>query len=363
MVFYDTTLRDGEQTPGVCFTPKQKLEIAIALDEVGIREIEAGFPVVSEREFEAVRNIAKQSLNAKVFAFCRAKIEDIDVALKCDVDGVVVATSLSELHLKYKMKRSFESVFREAIDALEYASEHVFVSFTTEDATRIPLGKLMDIYSFAVEYADRIHFSDTVGIATPEMVECYVTALKSVGEVLCHFHNDFGLATANSVKAVMCGADRISVTVNGIGERAGNACLQEVATALELLYKYNTGIKLEKMCELSRLLEKYSGIKVHPLSPVVGENAFAHESGIHVAGVLENPLTYEPYPPELVGQNRKIVLGKHSGRRSIEYVMRKENYKNLDSKEILRIVKEIRERGYVITEDVFRKICLGVGEL
>ncbi len=365
MVFYDTTLRDGEQTPGVSFTPEQKLEIAIALDEIGIQEIEAGFPVVSNREFKAVKEIANQSLNARVFAFCRAKIGDVNTALKCDVDGIVVATSLSERHLKYKLKRSFEAVFREAIDVLEYAKDHVFVSFTTEDATRIPLSKLVDIYSAALEFADRVHISDTVGIATTELIECYVPAIKSLGgEVLCHLHNDFGMATANSIRAVICGADRVAVTVNGIGERCGNACLQEVATALEILYGVDTGLKLDKMCEIAKLVEKYSGIPVHPISPVIGENAFTHESGMHVAGILENPETYEPYPPEMVGQKRKIVLGKHSGRKSIVYKMSEintENNGNYSIDEILKIVKEIHERGYSVTDKVFRTICENIG--
>ncbi len=362
--FYDTTLRDGEQTPNVCFTPEQKLEIAMMLDEIGVGEIEAGFPVVSRKEFEAVRLIAKQGLNARIFAFCRANREDIDTALRCDVDGIVIASSLSDIHLRFKLKRSFEDVFRESLRLIEYASDHVFVSFTTEDSTRIPIRRLLAIYSRAIEHgADRVHLSDTVGVATNELVECYVTALKGLGcELLCHFHNDFGLATANSVKALMSGADRVAVTVNGIGERCGNACLQEVVMALEVLYGFDTGIKLEKLYELAKLVERYSGIPIHPQAPVIGENAFTHESGMHVAGVLENPLTYEPYEPETVGRRRRIVLGKHSGRRSVEYKMRELNLKSdADLRTLVRIVKTIREEGFEVTDDTFRLICGGEG--
>jgi methanogen homocitrate synthase len=361
-VFYDTTLRDGEQTPNVCFTPEQKLEIAMMLDEIGIGEIEAGFPVVSQKEFEAVKLIANQGLNARIFAFCRAKKEDIDTALRCDIDGIVIASSLSDLHLRHKLKRSFEEAFNQALELVEYASEHVFVSFTTEDSTRIPIRKLLAIYRRAIEHgADRIHLSDTVGVATTELVECYVTALKSLDcELLCHFHNDFGLATANSLRALMCGADKIATTVNGIGERCGNTCFQEVVMALEILYGFDTGIKLNKLYELSKLVERYSGIPIHPQAPVVGEYAFTHESGMHVAGILENPLTYEPYDPELVGRNRKIVLGKHSGRRSVEYVLREMNVNaDVDVGLVLNIIKRIREEGFVVNESLLRWLVEG----
>ncbi len=359
--FYDTTLRDGEQTPNVCFTPEQKLEIAMMLDDIGVGEIEAGFPVVSRKEFEAVKLIANQGLNARIFAFCRARKEDIDTALRCDVDGIVIASSLSDIHLKYKLKRCFEEVFRESLKLVEDASDHVFVSFTTEDSTRIPIRRLLAIYSRAIEHgADRVHLSDTVGVATNELVECYVTALKSLGcELLCHFHNDFGLATANSIKALMSGADKVAVTVNGIGERCGNACLQEIVMALEVLYGFDTGIKLEKLYELAKLVERYSGIPIHPQAPVVGENAFTHESGMHVAGVLENPLTYEPYDPETVGRRRKIVLGKHSGKRCVEYKLRELNISNADVQMLLGIIKTIREEGILVTEDLFKLICGG----
>ncbi len=364
-VFYDTTLRDGEQTPNVCFSPEQKLEIAMMLDEIGVREIEAGFPVVSEKEAEAVRLIAGQNLNARVFAFCRARKGDVDKAIRCDVDGVVIATSLSELHLRYKLKRGFEDVLNESLNLIEYAGEHVFVSFTTEDATRIPVRKLLTIYGKAMGYgARRIHLSDTVGVATVELVENYVTALKNLNvELLCHFHNDFGLATANSLKALMCGADRIATTVNGIGERCGNACFQEVVMALEILYGFDTGIRLDGLYELSRLVERYSSVAIHLQAPVVGENAFTHESGMHVAAIVENPLTYEPYSPEVVGRSRKIVLGKHSGKKSVEYKLKELGLNagaDIDPVRLVNVVKRVREEGVAVSDDLVRKVleCL-----
>jgi len=362
-VFYDTTLRDGEQTPNVCFLPEQKLEIAMMLDEIGVGEIEAGFPVVSEKEAEAVKLIARQNLNARVFAFCRAKKEDVEKAIECDVDGIVIATSLSELHLRFKLRRSFKDVLGESLRLVEYASEHLSVSFTTEDATRIPIRTLVAIYGKAIKYgAERIHLSDTVGVATTELVENYVTALKELGvEVLCHFHNDFGLATANSLKALVCGADKVATAVNGIGERCGNACFQEVAMALEILYGFYTGIWLDKLYELSKLVERYSGVPVHSQAPVVGENAFTHESGMHVAAIMENPLTYEPYSPEIAGRARKIILGKHSGKKSVEYKLKELGLNaDVDADRLVNIVKRVREEGIVISDDLMRKVleCL-----
>ncbi len=355
-MLYDTTLRDGEQTPEVCFTPEQKLEIALALAEAGIDEIEAGFPVVSEREAESVRLISR-NVDAKIFAFCRARKEDIDIALSCDVYGVVIASSLSDIHLKYKLRKDFNEVFEKSMELVEYASSHVYTAFTTEDATRIPVNKLASIYESAVERgAKRVHISDTVGIATIELVDEYVERLKGTGELLCHFHNDFGLAVANSVRAIVKGANRVAVTVNGIGERCGNACLQQVVVALEILYGIKTGVKLEKLYSLAKLVERYSNIQIHPLSPVVGDNAFTHESGMHVAGVIENPLTYEPYMPEVVGRSRKIVLGKHSGRRSVEYKLRELGISVSEEKleNTVNIIKKLREEGHRITEDVLR---------
>ncbi len=323
-VIYDTTLRDGEQMPGVRFSVEQKLEIAAALEEAGVPEIEAGFPAVSEEEARAVRLVAESS-GARVSALARLRREDIDAAAECGVHRVVLFAPASELHLRHKLRMGFHQVVELSRRAVEYARQRgLRVAFSAEDATRTPLDRLLVLYSAAVEVgADRVHIADTVGAATPEAVQMLVRAVAEgvKAEVCVHCHNDFGLATANTLAGVRAGAQVAAVTVNGIGERAGNAALEEVAVALKLLYGADTGIRLERLGMLSELVRRCSGVELQPHKAVVGANAFAHESGVHVAAVLENPLTYEPYLPELVGRERRIVLGKHSGRRAVEAVL------------------------------------------
>ncbi len=356
-IFFDTTLRDGEQTPGVSFSPEMKLEIAIELDALGIEEIEAGFPVVSPGEFKAVRMICKEGLSSKIFALSRARISDIEAAIDAGVEGISLFTSISPVHLKYKMRRPKEEVVRSALEALEFAKDHgLFVSFSSEDATRTPLGELFALYRMAEERgADRVHISDTVGVATPQayqhIVGFFRKVLKSGTQIGVHTHNDFGLATANALAGAVAGADMVSVTVNGIGERAGNASLQEVALALEVLYGIDSGIDKSKILKLSRLVEEYSGIKIPENKPVIGKNAFRHESGVHVDAVLRNPLTYEPFLPEVIGQRREIIIGKHSGRHALEKKLSELGLFGKEPSKLLDEIKRIGDRGYAVTEE------------
>ncbi len=323
-VIYDTTLRDGEQMPGVRFSVEQKLEIAGALEEAGVPEIEAGFPAVSKEEALAVEVVA-ESTSARTSALARVRRDDIDAAAEAGVERVVLFTSASELHLRYKLKMGFSEVLELSVRGVEYAKERgLRVSVSAEDATRTELERLLRLYRCAAEAgAERVHIADTAGAASPEALGRIVRAVKAElrAQVCVHCHNDFGLATANSLAGVRAGAEVVAVTVNGIGERAGNAALEEVVAALHLLYGADTGVRLERLSELSELVQRCSGVRLQPHKAVVGANAFAHESGVHVAAVLENPLTYEPYLPEVVGGRRRLVLGKHSGRRAVEAML------------------------------------------
>jgi len=357
-VLYDTTLRDGEQTPGVAFSPEQKASIALALEEAGVRELEAGFPAVSEGEREAIGAVLESCSRARIYVLCRARREDIDLAMRCGAENVAIFTSVSELHLRYKMRRPLESVRREALDALEYAVEHgLRVSFSTEDATRTRPDVLTSLYLEAEALgARRVTVSDTAGVASPQAVAHIVAMLRSRlrrAAVAVHTHNDFGLATANALAGVAAGAEVVATTVNGIGERAGNASLEEVVMALEVLYGVPTGIRLEKLGEISELVARCSGIPIHPGKPIVGRNAFTHESGVHVAAVLENPLTYEPFLPELVGRKRRIVLGKHSGRRAVAAKLEEMGLEPEGGgiRRLLEEVKRLGEGGVRVTED------------
>lgn len=366
ITIYDTTLRDGEQTPGVCLRTPEKLRIARKLDELRLHQIEAGFPVVSREEKRSVTAIASENLDAEILALCRTKKEDIDTALDCNVDGIITFLGTSALHLKHKLKVSQEDALNICMNSIEYAKEHgLFVAFSAEDATRTDLDFLKNIYKRAQSYgADRVHIADTVGAISPQGMGYLVGELKKEIdiEIALHCHNDFGMALSNSIAGLLAGASAVSTTVNGIGERAGNTSLEELVMTLLLIYGVNLDFNISVFYELSQIVEELTNMKVPDNKPIVGKNVFRHESGIHVDAVIEEPLTYEPFLPELIGHQRRIVLGKHSGCRAVKAkldecgidVTRDELCK------IVEIVKEKRERGKYINDNIFNDIVRSV---
>ena len=362
IIVYDTTLRDGEQTPGICFTPDEKIEIAVKLDELGVPQIEAGFPVVSDGERRAIRNIMKQSLNSEILALTRTIKSDIDIALSCDVDGIITFIGSSDLHLKYKLKMTREQALSKAVEAVEYGKSHgLFVAFTAEDSTRTDLDFILDLFRAATDAgADRVHIADTTGSIRPMGMKYLITQIKNNidNTIGIHCHDDFGLAVANSLAAFEAGAMAISTTVNGIGERAGHASLEEIIMNLRMLYGIEMPFKYEVLYELSRLVEKYTTMPVPKNKAIVGDNVFSHESGIHVSAIRSEPLTYEPYTPEFVGQKRKIILGKHCGMSSIEYKLDELGLSVPESeKEILILkIKEMAERGAKVGDKEFKNM-------
>ena len=294
ITIYDTTLRDGEQTPGVCFSLDEKLEIARKLDQFKIHQIEAGFPIVSEKERESVKTIANEGLDATILGLTRTKTEDIDAALDCDVDGIITFVGTSDIHLDHKMHITRQDAINLSETAVEYAKDHgLFVAFSAEDATRTDIEFLKRIYGKAQECgADRVHIADTTGAITPQGIDYLVKELvKDIDiDIAVHLHNDFGLAVINSIVGVLAGAKAVSTTVNGIGERAGNASLEELIMAMKILYGKDYGFKTKYIKELSDLVSKASGLPIPYNKPVVGNNVFRHESGIHVDAVIEEPL-------------------------------------------------------------------------
>jgi isopropylmalate/citramalate/homocitrate synthase-like protein len=347
-MIYDTTLRDGEQSPGVCFSPDQKLEIAKKLEEVGISQFEAGFPVICQEEMRAVKKITEENLGALVLTLARTMEKDIDACIDSGSDGIITFIATSDIHLKYKLRINREDVIQKVVKAVEYSKAHFeFVQLACEDATRTELSFLTTVCKIAEEAgADRVSLADTVGMASPEKMTNLVREVKNKVKIpiAVHCHNDFGLALANSLAAINAGAKAVSCTVNGIGERAGNTPLEELVMALKYLYGIDLKLKTEKFKELSELVSKYSKVPVPLSKPIVGENAFKHESGIHVSGVLENPSTYEPFDPAEVGQKRKISLGKHSGLKALKYKLDKMGLKIPEErqKEILDIIKRCK---------------------
>ncbi len=317
IIVYDSTLRDGEQMPGVHFTRDQKVAIARKLDEVGVHQIEAGFPAVSDGERESVKAIAGLGLDADILCLSRTLQPDIDAAIDCDVDMVLLFVATSELHLRYKLKMTREQVLDKAVQSVEYATAHgIKASLSTEDSTRSDLGFMMDVYR-ACESAGaaRLGITDTLGCAGPEAIGSIVGKIHSQTKLplSAHLHNDFGLGVANSIAAAAAGAKAIATTVGGIGERAGNVPLEQFVMALKHIHKRDIGVRTDGLTDLARLVFDAAKLPLPQNQPWVGSNAFSHESGIHVAAVLNCPMTYECVDPEEVGNRRRLVLGKHSG--------------------------------------------------
>ncbi|MGB7969778.1 MAG: homocitrate synthase family protein [Methanobacterium sp.] len=363
---YDTTLRDGEQTPGVCLRTPEKLQIAKKLDELGIHQIEAGFPVVSNEEKRSVKAIVKEDLDAQILVLSRTKKSDIDTAIDCDVDGIITFMGTSDLHLKHKIKMTREEILNVCMSSIEHAKDHgLFVAFSAEDATRTDLDFLKQLYKKADNYGvDRVHIADTVGAISPYGMEYLVKEIRPVvkAEIALHCHNDFGMALSNSIAGLLAGANAVSTTVNGIGERAGNCSLEELIMTLKIIYGIDLDFNISKFYEISKLVESLTHMKIPDNKPIVGKNIFRHESGIHVDAVIEEPLTYEPFLPEMVGQQRRIVLGKHSGCRAVRAKLNECGI-DVTKDELCKIVEQVkskREEGKYINDKLFNDIVRSV---
>ena len=342
----DTTLRDGEQTPNVALSTDDKLTIAQALDELGVDIIEAGFPINSEGEAEAVKKIAGVGLQAEICALCRASKQDVDAAIGCDVDSVHIFLATSKVHLEKKLKISKEEAVEKAVTTVQYAKEHGLIAeFSCEDATRTELEFLHEVHSNIESVGvDRIDIPDTVGVMTPPAMMQFVSEIKKKTKtpLAVHCHDDFGLSVANSLAGVRGGAEEVHVTMNGLGERAGNAALEEVVMALEAFYGISTSVNTRKLAFVSRLVSQLTGVRVQPNKAIVGDNAFSHEAGIHVHGILSESSTYEPMRPEIVGKERSIVMGKHSGAHAVESKL-KEYGLSLDKDQLKELVKKVKK--------------------
>jgi 2-isopropylmalate synthase len=352
----DTTLRDGEQTPGVTLTAEDKMEIARQLNKLGVDVIEAGFPSSSEGEKKVVRDIAHDGLTSEICALSRATKGDIDAALFCDVDLIHVFIPTSPVQMKYAVNLTEEQVLASAIESIEYVKKHgVKCEFSPMDATRSELPFLKKVCEAAQDAGmDTLNIPDTVGIMIPRTTATLVENLKTVvtSPISIHCHDDFGLAVANSLAAVESGATQVHVAVNGLGERAGNTSLEEIVAALHLIYKYETGINTRLLYSTSRMVASLTGIFVQANKAIVGENAFAHESGIHTRGITEHPLTFEPISPELVGRTRKLVAGKLAGTRGIKAELEEIGIHPSDEqlREIVQRVKELGDKGKMVTD-------------
>jgi 2-isopropylmalate synthase len=341
----DSTLREGEQMPGVSFTVEEKLELARMLDEFGVEMIEAGSPVVSPKTKEAVKAIAQGDLRAEVIGHARAVKKDLDAALDCGVDRIAIFLGVSELRLREQLRMSRRRAMELIAESIEYVVGHgVKARFTAEDAVRTDFPHLLEAVRMAVEAgADRVSIADTVGIATPETFSSIIEKMRREVrvELDVHCHNDLGFAVANTLAGLRAGASCAHVTVNGIGERAGIAGLSEVLMGLCILEGQSVDYKIEMLPDLSQFVERISGVYLSPHSPVTGENAFTHKSGVHTDAVLRNPRIYEAFSPEVLKRSRRIVIDKYTGRSAVRAKL-EEIGVQASEEELMGIVVEIK---------------------
>ncbi|WP_255168301.1 LeuA family protein [Natrononativus amylolyticus] len=346
---FDTTLRDGEQSPGTSFSYDDKREIAAILDEMGTHVIEAGFPVNGEAEFEAVRDIAS-STRTTTCGLARVVEGDVEAALDSGVEMVHVFVSTSDVQIEDSMHATREEVVQRAVDSVERVRETgTTCMFSPMDATRTDESFLLEVVEAVTEAGtDWINVPDTCGVATPRR---FYDLIETIGEhtdarIDVHTHDDFGLATANALAGIEAGAEQAQVSVNSIGERAGNAAYEEFVMAVESVYQTDTGIDTTRITELSRIVEEKSGMETPGNKPVVGANAFSHESGIHAAGVIENSDTFEPgvMTPEMVGATRKLVMGKHTGTHSVRERLTERGFDPTDE-EVRAVTRRVKDYG------------------
>jgi len=314
----DTTLRDGEQTAGVVFSRREKKAIAGMLDDIGVHELECGIPAMGQEERNSIRDLVEMGLNARLITWNRALISDIRASLECGVTAVDISLSVSDRMIENKIRKSRAWVVEQLRSALSFAKDNgLYVSIGGEDSSRADRGFLVELMGISHELGgDRFRFCDTLGILDPFGMYDTIAALRSEVPDLpieVHTHNDLGMATANAIAGIRAGARFVNTTVNGLGERAGNAALEEVVMGLKLACGIDPGIETHRFHEISRFVGKASGRRVPDWKPVVGKRVFSHESGIHVDGVIKNPGNYEGFDPSEVGLSRYIVLGKHSG--------------------------------------------------
>ncbi len=358
IIIFDTTLRDGEQSPGASMDIKAKVEIAKQLSRLGVDVIEAGFPVASKGDFDAVREVASVIDGPIICGLARAKKEDIDMCARAvrpaKKSRIHVFLATSRIHMQYKLKKAEEEILKQAVEFVKYARKFCNdIEFSPEDASRSDVGFLCRVVEAVIGAgAGTVNIPDTVGYAVPiefgNLIKTIKTKVPNIDKarISVHCHNDLGMAVSNSLAAVRNGAEQVECTINGLGERAGNASLEEVVMALRTrkdIFNCATSIKTQELCRASRLVSKLTGIVVQPNKAIVGQNAFSHESGIHQDGILKERITYEIMRPEDVGFGEtRLVLGKHSGRHAFKERLKKLGIE-LSEKDLIKAFERFKD--------------------
>lgn len=354
----DTTLRDGEQTAGVVFANSEKIRIARLLAEVGVPQIEVGIPAMGGDELEAIKAIVALDLPTSILAWNRAVISDIQASISTGVKAVAISISASDIHIEHKLRRDRTWVIESVKRSVDFAKTHgLYVSLNAEDASRADPEFLLEFARAGRDSgADRLRYCDTLGILDPfQAYERVKAIIDATGlDVEMHTHNDFGLATANALAGVRAGATYVNVTVNGLGERAGNAALEEVVMAMKCIMGLDLGIDTSRFRELSEYVAQASGRPLPVCKAIVGQNVFAHESGIHADGVLKDPRNYEAFAPEAVGLTRQLVIGKHSGSKMVKYKFQEFGIE-LSDQEADEILARARRMAVEVKRSLFDK--------
>lgn len=362
---HDATLRDGEQTPGIVFSIADKVAIAEKLAEIGVDRIEAGMPAVSEQDFQAIKDISKLGLKSKIYTFARAINADIDKALECGCHGVIVEVPIGYPKLKYQFKWTWEDVLRKSVDVVNYAKKRgLHVVYFPYDTTRAREEDLRNLLTRMMQDAppDSVGVVDTMGCILPEAMKYMVRLVKSLTglPVECHTHNDFGMAVATELAGVEAGAECVHSCANGLGERTGNAPLEELIVALHVLYGYDTQYQLAKLPELGELVSRISRFPTSVNKPILGERNFTRESGIGVDLVVKEPLAMFGTHPALTGRKGEVVLGKKSGKLSITYNLEQMGITGADDEAIGEMLKRVKDKGIqkrgLLTQEEFREI-------
>lgn len=366
---HDATLRDGEQTPGVVFSPQDKIAMAEMMSDVGVDRIEAGMPAVSPDDYQAIKEICKLGLKSRIYTFARAMKSDIDCAVECGAHGVIVEVPIGYPKLKYQFGWTWEDVFKKSRDVINYAKERdlhvVFFPYDTTRAREDDLDNLLDAVMNDCP-PDSVGVVDTMGCALPEAIKYLVRKVRNKTRlpVEIHTHNDFGMGVATELAAVEAGASVVHSCVNGLGERTGNAAMEELVLALEVLYGIPMNYNMKKFPELFELVSRISNIPIAANKPVGGSRNFTRESGIGVDLVLEEPLAMFGTHPALTGRSGDIVLGKKSGKRSVTYTLEQMGIKEYSDEAVAEILTQVKALGIkkktTITSDEFETIVKGV---
>lgn len=347
---HDATLRDGEQTPGVVFSIDDKIKIASKLSEVGVERIEAGMPAVSPQDAEAIKEITKLGLNSKIFTFARAMKKDIDMALECGADGVIIEVPIGYPKLVTQFGWTWEDVFKKSRDVINYAREQgLYAVFFPYDTTRARRDDLENLCKGIMNESppDSIGIVDTMGCATPEAIKYMVGWVKGMTglPIEIHTHNDFGMGVATELAAVAAGAEVVHSCANGLGERTGNAALEELMLGLHLLYGYDTQYKMDKLPELASLISELSNIPIARNKPVLGHGNFIRESGIGIQYVMHDPMVMFGTHPALTGRVGEVVLGKKSGKASITYKVGELGLRELNDEQNAILLQKVKDAG------------------